>query len=157
MQVIVKENGVEIGTMDEFDVRETVRRKEGYIVRAVPGCKWHPSFLALKREATPRTRALVMRDTAGGVLSVTQREELYSGFRRDFTDQPMTVNPITVLRRPGKSAGTDEFGREVFGLVAWRETDRFPRRRYNPDEIRPLFPSELHLRAAVAAAGGAGV
>ena len=69
---------------------------------------------------------------------------------------PMTVNPITVLRRPGKSAGTDEFGREVFGLVAWRETDRFPRRRYNPDEIRPLFPSELHLRAAVAAAGGAG-
>jgi hypothetical protein len=67
---------------------------------------------------------------ASAGLRTTQREELYSGSRKQHTEGPVTAT-ITVLRR------------NVGGSFrAWSETDKFPRRRFNPDKpATPLFRS----------------
>ena len=149
MDVPVKGVGVPLGTtMDEYDVRDVVRKGEGHIVRPLPGQKWFQSFMVLKEEASQRTRALCIRDAGGAALSCTQREELYSGSRKDHTDGPVTAT-ITVIRKPGKTIGKDQLGREVFGFLNWGETERFPQRRFNPDKIpTPIYASEAQMRAA---------
>lgn len=147
MDVQVKSNGFDLGTMDECDVREVCRRKEGHIVRATPGQKWFPSFLVLHREATHRTRALCNTSTRSA-MSPTQREELYSGSRREHTDGPVTA-VLTVVRKPGKTIGRDMLGREVFEFKNWGETERFSRRRFNPDKIpTPIYVKAPQMRQA---------
>ena len=122
-----------IGEMHENDCREMIRNKEAKFDRRNGVRK-----LQLKIEATSKARALC--NTSRSVMATTQREELYSGFRKEFTDTPMTVNPITVLRRPGDVIGRDMLGREVFSFVDWTERDRFPRHGFNPDLLpRPNF------------------
>ena len=132
-----------IGLMDEQDARDVLRKREGRLIRFDGKRK-----IQLNAEPTQRTRALCIRDAGGAALSCTQREELYSGSRKDHTDGPVTAT-ITVIRKPGKTIGKDQLGREVFGFLNWGETERFPRRRFNPDKIpTPIYASEAQMRAA---------
>ena len=123
-----------VGYMDEEDCRDILRTRQGRLLR-----KGNSARVILNRDAIPRARALC-NTASRSVMATTQREELYSGFRKEFTDTPMTVNPITVLRRPGDVIGRDMLGREVFSFVDWTERDRFPRHGFNPDLLpRPNF------------------
>lgn len=83
-------------------------------------------------------------------MSPTQREELYSGFRKIHTDGPVTA-VLTVIRKiRGAGLILDKKGivRCDGELVAWNENERFPRRRFNPDNIPlPMYQSEAHYRA----------
>jgi hypothetical protein len=133
-----------LGMMAEEDAREVLRKKEGRLVRGDGKRK-----IQLNTEASVRTRALCFREVSGAAISSTQREELYSGFRREHTEGPVT-GVLTVVRRPGKIRMRNHFGSEIFPLVPWNENDRFPRHRFNPDKIRPMFRSEAALRAAQA-------
>jgi hypothetical protein len=139
MQIVVKRNGVAIGTMDESDVRDIVRSNGGRIIRLTPGQKWFPSFLALNASTTARTRALCIRDSGGAATVATQMEELYSGFRVDHTDGPVTATTITLKRAVGR-------GRHDYSLQPWTEKDRFPRKRFNPD----LIPMSSNSHRAIA-------
>lgn len=149
MEIPVRCNGVSCGTMDEYDVRDVVRKREGHIVRPHCGQKHFQSFLALNGTATPRTRALCNTSTRSA-MSPTQREELYSGFRKIHTDLPVT-GVLTVVRKiRGRGLILDKKGvmRCDGELMAWNENERFPRRRWNPDSIPlPLYKSEAHYLA----------
>lgn len=92
-------------------------------------------LVMLTPEVTHRVRALCNTSTQSA-LSSTQQEELYSGLRRTHTDTPVYFPPLTVVRK----IRTNKFGERSF--QNWGENDKFPRRRYNPDQIpAPQFRS----------------
>lgn len=133
-----------VGYMDEDDCRDILRKREGRLVRRGSVRK-----VILNSTATPRTRALCNTSTRSA-MSPTQREELYSGFRKIHTDGPVTA-VLTVIRKiRGAGLILDKKGivRCDGELVAWNENERFPRRRFNPDNIPlPMYQSEAHYRA----------
>ncbi len=137
-----------LGMMAEDDARDVLRRKEGRLIRGDGKRK-----IQLNTDASARSRALCFREVSGAALSSTQREELYSGFRREHTDGPVTA-VLTVVRRPGQSVSHGPLAADavlpsnIFEMRPWGENDRFPRHRFNPDNIRPLFTSEAAMRAA---------
>jgi len=140
--------------MDDDDVRDVVRKKEG----TLRGVGTPKRRLLMASVAVTRARALLVRDAAGNALSSTQREELYSGLRREHTDGPVT-GVLTVVKRPGQHVSHGKLKNDqmlpsqIFEMKPWNESARFPRRRFNPDTIRPLFTSEAAYRQARAAQG----
>jgi hypothetical protein len=132
-----------VGYMEEDDCRDILRKRLGRLVR-----NGNERKVILNRETSHAVRALCIRDAGGAAISSTQREELYSGSRKEHTDGPVTAT-ITVVRRPGKTIGRDALGREIFGFLNWGENDRFPRHRFNPDKIpAPIYASEAAMHAA---------
>lgn len=117
--------------MEEDDCRDILRKRLGRLVR-----NGNERKILLNREASSAARALCIRDAGGAALSATQREDLYSGSRKEHTDGPVTA-VLTVIRKPGKTLYRDALGREVFEFQNWGETERFARRRFNPDKIPP--------------------
>jgi hypothetical protein len=150
MQYPVYQGAAFMGYMDEEDCRDMLREsnKPGG-KRNVRVCKRGRETRLVIAVDTKITKTTAMRDAGGNAMVSTQREELYSGFRKEFTDGPVT-KVITVLRRPGKERGKNFLGLPVFGLEPWRETDRFPAGRYNPDLMRPMFDSLAQMRAVQA-------
>jgi hypothetical protein len=114
-----------LGMMAEEDARLILKKREGRLIRGHGKRK-----IQLNSEASARTRVLCARDAGVTSLSSTQREELYSGFRKDRSDGPVTA-VLTVVRKVRDGA-----------LVPWKESDKFPRNRFNPDKATPLFASE---------------
>ncbi len=149
MDYPVYQGSVFQGYMDEEDCRDMLREanKPGGS-RGVRVCRRGASVRIVVAVDTKINKTTAMRDAGGNALSTTQVEDVYWGMRRDHTDGP--ARHVTVVKRPGDSHGKDYLGRDLFGFVNWNETDRFPRHRFNPDKIRPLFTSEAAMRAAMA-------
>lgn len=147
------------GYMDEDDCRAMLREDMERVLNS-PGAQRKVTVGWKKKHGQKETclvisadteirKTTAMRDAGGNAMVSTQREELYSGFRENYTDGPVT-KVITVLRRPGKEHGKNFLGLPIFGLEPWRETDRFPAGRYNPDLMRPMFDSLAQMRAVQA-------
>lgn len=152
MDYPVYQGSVFQGYMDEEDCRDMLREANAAGGRRdVRVCRRGAVVRIVVQTDARITKTTAMRDARGNALSTTQVEDVYWGFRRDHTDGP--ARHVTVVKRPGESHGKDCLGRELFGFVNWKETDRFPRRRFNPDKITPLFASEAQMRAMRASAG----
>lgn len=101
-------------------------------------------------QAIERARALTAAGATQG-LSTTYTEDLYPDspdqlrHKRD-NDIPVEITATleTVLKKLVRRDG-------VFVFVPWTANDKFRRRRWDPDNIRPLHPTE---RIAVAAIRG---
>ncbi len=142
-----------LGYMDEEDCRDMLReanRPNGK--RDVRVCRRGQKIRIVVAVDSKINKTTAMRDAGGAALSTTQREEVYWGSRKDHTDGP--VRHVTVVKRIGRIADRGKLPADAMltghlaALVPWKETDRFPRGRFNPDQIRPLFASEAALRAS---------
>lgn len=150
-----------LGYMDEEDCRDMLREANAPNgKRDVRVCRRGAKVRLVIAVDTKVTKTTAMRDAGGAALSTTQREDVYWGMREDHTDGP--ARHVTVVKRIGRIASrgdkpTDKMlVGQLAALVPWKETDRFPRRRYNPDKVKPLFASEGLMRAAQAALATAG-
>lgn len=158
MQIPVRSNGADLGTMDEFDVRDVLRRHEGHIMRASPGRPWFAPWLVLHADAPLRTRALCNTSTRSA-MSPTQQEELYQGSRKEHTDGPVTkvLTVVRKIRGAGLVLDEKDIVRCQGELQNWGETERFPRGRYNERAIpQALFRSEAAWRANKTGSGISG-
>lgn len=134
-----------VGWITEDDAREVLKSGDGRLLRKVKQDGSTDRRIILKSEVVTRVRALCNTSTQSA-LSSTQREELYSGLRKDHTDGPVT-KVITVIRKVRVNCHGDR------SLENWREGEKFPRRRFNPDRIPTAsFRSEAEYHAAQARA-----
>ncbi len=140
--VIVK--GVRIGYILEDEARELIRSGAYTMVRRHSKAKRGERLIRLVEESHEnviKARALC-NSSSRAALSTTQREELYQGLRRPGhgltpTDGPVT-RVITVVRKY----------RAGVGFMNWGETEKFARRRFNPDKIaQPRFRTEAEFHA----------
>lgn len=121
-----------IGYVLEDEAREMIRSREYTLIRTKAGKERRIMLVNETPELIAKARALC-NGSMRAALSTTQREELYRGLRRPGRGELSTAGPvtatITVLKkyRPG------------IGLIPWGETERFPRRRYNPVFVNPVY------------------
>lgn len=100
----------------------------------------------VRRTRQADERAMHASDYACNSLPAIQREELYSGSRRDGTAGPTTSARFRTLRKTKQRKWVNAASKAVVieEFVSWRETDGFPPKRFNPD----LLPVPMFARAA---------
>ena len=136
-----------LGYFGEDELRPLLRAKKCFLI----GVGKKPRVI-MHSTVTDASTVLKINDREdripGGALSTTQVEQIYQGTRKDG---PVTVTAyLRVVKRAvfSKIEAGPNAGSSIGEFVGWNESDKFPRKRFNPDKLRPIFASVRDMVAA---------